>query len=119
MYVVAEPNLKSMGKVIEKLVEWSQKAEMSSVNRRSLPSYIILINQCDPAKTKEWRPDETTDQILKRNADLMDGNKTIRNCKNELANFNLPNEKALRAKIDWVSRRLISTISYFDKTSSE
>ena len=49
----------------------------------------------------------------------MDGNKTIRNCKNELANFNLPNEKALRAKIDWVSRRLISTISYFDKTSSE
>ena len=104
MYVVAEPNLKSMGKVLEKLVEWSQKAEMSSVNRRSLPSHIILINQCDP---------------VKGNADLMDGNKTIRNCKNELANFNLPNEKALRAKIDWVSRRLISTISYFDKTSAE
>ena len=63
MYVVAEPNLKSMGKVLEKLVEWSQKAEMSSVNRRSLPSYIILINQCDPAKTKrmEARRDHRPD----------------------------------------------------------
>ena len=52
MFVVTEPNLKSMGKVLEKLVEWSQKAEMSSVNRRSLPSHIIWINQCDLAKTK-------------------------------------------------------------------
>ena len=63
MYVVAEPNLKSMGKVLEKLVEWSQKAEMSSVNRRSLPSLIILINHCDPAKTKrmETRRDHRPD----------------------------------------------------------
>jgi len=92
VYVVAETNLKSMGMVLEKLVKWSQKAEMSSVNRTSLPSLVILINQCDPAKTKEWRSDETTDQILKENAYLMDDNKTIRNRKDELANFNLPHK---------------------------
>jgi hypothetical protein len=92
VYVVAETNLKSMGKVLEKLVKWSQKAEMSSVNRTSLPSLVILINQCDPAKTKEWRSDQTTDQILKENAYLIDDNETIRSRKNELANFNLPHK---------------------------
>lgn len=92
VYVVAETNLKSIGKVFEKLVEWSQKAEMSSVNKMSLPSLVILINQCDPAKTKEWRSDETTDQILKENAYLMDDSKMIRNRKDELAKFNLPHK---------------------------
>ncbi|KAH8809385.1 hypothetical protein F5884DRAFT_858885 [Xylogone sp. PMI_703] len=92
VYVVDEGNFKSMGKVLEKLVKWSQKAEISSVNRMSLPSLIILINKCDLDRAKEWRPDETTDQILKENAYLMDMNKTIKNRRDELANFNLPHK---------------------------
>jgi hypothetical protein len=92
VYVVAETNVTSMGKVLEKLVKWSQKAEMSSVNKTSLPSLVILINQCDPAKTKEWSSDKTTAQILEEHAYLMDDNKTIKNRKDELANFKLPHK---------------------------
>lgn len=92
VYVVAETNLKSMGKVLEKLVQWSQKAEVSSVNRTCLPSLIILVNQCDPAKTKEWDSNKARDQILEENAYLMEKSGTIRNRKEELARFDLPHQ---------------------------
>ena len=42
MYVMAETELNIIGKVLEKLVIWSQKAGMSSINRSSLPSFIIF-----------------------------------------------------------------------------
>jgi hypothetical protein len=88
VYVLSASNLKTMGKVLEKLVEWSRKAETSSVNRTVLPSLVILINQCK--KTKLWDSSETTDQILEENAYLLEGNETIRNRKDELSRLRLP-----------------------------
>lgn len=89
VYVVAETNLASMGKILEKLVKWSQKAEMSSVNRTTLPSLVVVINQCDPAKNQEWSSEKTTEQMLKENKDLMKTNATIMNRKKELENHSL------------------------------
>ncbi|KAH8880770.1 hypothetical protein GQ53DRAFT_848627 [Thozetella sp. PMI_491] len=90
VYVVSESNVTSVGKILEKLVRWSQKAETSSVNRSSLPSLVVVINQCDPARIKKWGSDETTTQILEENKYLMNESETIRNRMNELSNLNLP-----------------------------
>ena len=92
MYVVAEINIQSIDEVLEKVVKWSQKAEMSSVNRASLPSLIILINRCDPAKTEQWSSDEATAQIFDEKKDLMRTSMTIKNRQDQLQNFGLPHE---------------------------
>ncbi|KAH7116675.1 hypothetical protein B0J13DRAFT_533151 [Dactylonectria estremocensis] len=92
VYVITATNLKSIGKVLEKLIAWSRKAETSSTNRTSLPSLIILINQCDPARTTDWSSDDTTAQLLGENEYLMNGNKTIKSRKDELGKVGLPNK---------------------------
>lgn len=108
VYVIAETNIKDMGIVFEKLVKWSQKAEMSSINRRYLPSLIILINQCDSARTKDWSSDKTADIILERNAKLMESNDTIKARKEELARFDLPHKN-----IKDILNNSFTTVNFF------
>jgi hypothetical protein len=89
VYVVPQDNIKGMGKIIRKLIQWSQKAEMSSVNRLSLPSLIVLINRCDPSD-EQWSSDDTTSLILRTNKSLMYSDRTVKERQEELKKYNLP-----------------------------
>lgn len=64
VYVVPQANMRSISAVLEKLLDWSKNARMSSINSPSLPSVIILINQCDPDENMEWNSEEKADSLF-------------------------------------------------------
>jgi hypothetical protein len=95
VYVVAEENSRTMGKILENLVEWSRQAEISSVNNPSRPSLVLLINKCKTAKIKEseWSVDETIKEIHELdNSGLMELSETFKKRKEELKASGLPHK---------------------------
>lgn len=89
VYVITER--KKMGSVLQQLVEWSRKSGTAVVNRATLPSLIVVLNQSDPLDTI-WDPQHMTAQYLQENKAIMANNTTLQKHKAQLQRVGLDSD---------------------------
>ncbi|KAM5343459.1 hypothetical protein ACJ41O_011996 [Fusarium nematophilum] len=89
VYVITETEIKKSGSVLERLVKWSLTSDTAGLNRVTLPSLIVAINQSDPSG-RVWDPETTTDRIIKQNQGMMENNPTIMARKSQLEELGRP-----------------------------
>lgn len=83
VYVLAESESRKIGKVLGELIKWSEKSAVAAINRSSLPSLIVVLNQSDTSGT-DWDPKTTTNRILQENEGIITNNAALAELKAQL-----------------------------------